>query len=208
MKSFYPLTALLVFLLLPIQVLAATLAPNQLENLLNRLQSLRANFTQTVMDGRGQILQKTSGQMTLQRPGRFRWQVEQPNRQLLIADGKHIWFYDIDLQQIMIQKQQMMTANSPAALLSDSPKNLTKHFTIVFLKSAQNFYLLPRDKNALFRSIILVFQQDRLREMRLSDKLGQQTVIDFSQVELNPSISPQTFHFIFPKDKNIEIVKG
>ena len=44
--------------------------------------------------------------------------------------------------------------------------------------------------------------------MRLTDKLDQQTVINFSQVELNPQLPSQTFHFIMPTDKNIDIVKG
>ena len=40
---------------------------------------------------------------------------------------------------------------------------------------------------------------------RLIDKLGQQTVINFTQIELNPSLPALTFHFVIPKDKNIEI---
>ncbi|MES2142062.1 MAG: outer membrane lipoprotein chaperone LolA [Pseudomonadota bacterium] len=208
MKSLYRLKILLIFLIVPFHVLWADSASDELAKLLNRLQSLQANFTQTVMDGRGQILQKTSGQMVLQRPGRFRWEVNQPNRQLLVADGKRIWFYDIDLQQVMIQKQQMTGANSPAALLSDSPKNITQNFNVNILMDVQGFYLIPKDKNSLFQSITLIFQQNMLREMRLLDKLGQQTVIDFSQVKLNPNLTPETFRFVLPKDKNVEVVKS
>lgn len=208
MKFIYRLNVFLIFILIPLHFAYASSAPQELAKLLNRLQSLQANFTQTVMNGKGQILQKTSGQMILQRPGRFRWEVMQPSKQLLIADGKHIWFYDIGLQQVMIQKQQAMAANSPAALLSDSPKNLSKHFNIEYLMDVQGFYLISKDKNALFRVITLIFKQNQLLQMRLSDKLNQQTVIDFSQVKLNPAINAQTFHFTIPKDKNIEIVKG
>lgn len=183
------------------------LAEDQLSHLLNNLQTSRANFTQTVMNSRGQILQQLSGKMTIQRPGRFRWEVTQPNRQLLIADGQRIWFYDIDLQQITIQTQKTAT-DSPAALLSDSSKNLTQQFAIHPLMDVQGFTLFPKNKNALFQSIILIFEKDRLQEMRLVDKLDQHTVINFSQVELNPHLPAQTFHFVMPKDKNIDIVKG
>lgn len=183
------------------------LAENQLSTLLNKVQTSQADFTQTVMNARGQILQQVSGKMTVQRPGRFRWEVIQPNRQLLIADGQRIWFYDIDLQQITIQKQKTADTNSPAALLSDTPKNLTEQFIIHPLMGVQGFTLFPKNKNALFQSITLIFQKDHLREMRLTDKLDQQTVINFSQVQLNPHLSTQTFHFVIPKNKNIEIVK-
>lgn len=184
------------------------LAEDQLSQLLNNLQTYRANFTQTVMNSRGQILQQLSGKMAIQRPGRFRWEVMQPNRQLLIADGQRIWFYDIDLQQITIQTQKTADTDSPAALLSDSPKNLTQQFVIHLLMDIQGFTLFPKNKNALFQSITLIFEKNRLREMRLTDKLDQQTVINFSQVELNPHLPAQTFHFIMPTDKHIDVVKG
>lgn len=184
------------------------LAEANLSQLLNNLQTSRADFTQTVMNSRGRILQQISGKMTIQRPGCFRWEVMQPNKQLLIADGQRILFYDIDLQQITIQKQKTADTDSPAALLSESPKNLTQLFVIHPLMDVQGFTLLPKNKNALFQSITLIFQKDRLYEMRLTDKLDQQTVINFSQVELNPHLSAKTFQFVIPKDQNIEIVKG
>lgn len=184
------------------------LAKDQLSQLLSNLQTFRANFTQTVMNSRGQILQQLSGKLVIQRPGRFRWEVTQPNRQLLITDGQRTWFYDIDLQQITIQTQKTADTDSPAALLSESPKNLTQQFVIHPLMDVQGFTLFPKNKNTLFQSITLIFEKNRLREMRLTDKLDQQTVINFSQVELNPPLPAQTFYFIMPKDKNIDIVKG
>jgi outer membrane lipoprotein carrier protein len=196
-----------IIILVPMQTVWAA-SVDELTPLLNSLKSSKADFTQTIMNGRGQILQQTSGMMTLQRPGRFRWEVKAPNRQLLIADGQHIWFYDVDLQQVTIQKQQTIDASSPAVLLSEAPKNLTAHFMISPLTDVQGFHLVPKDKKAIFQSITLIFQQNKLREMRLIDKLGQQTVVNFSQVKLNPYLSPQTFHFIIPTNKNIEIVKG
>ena len=184
------------------------LAGDQLSQLLNNLQTFRADFTQTVMNARGQVLQQVSGKMTIQRPGRFRWVVIRPSRPLLIADGQRILFYYIYLQQKNIQKQKSVDADSPAALLSDSPKNLTQQFIINPLMNVQGFTLFPKNKNALFQSITLIFQKNYLREMRLIDKLDQQTVINFSKIELNPHLSSQTFHFIMPSDKNIEVVKG
>jgi len=208
MKSFFQCKVLLIFLVIPMQILAATSASDQLIELLSQLKSMRANFVQTVMNNGGKVLQKNSGKLILQRPGHFRWQVEQPNKQLLIADGQNIWFYDIDLRQIMVQKQKMAIADSPAALLSGDPSDLMQHFTVAFLQGGHGFYLLPKDKNALFHSIILIFKQNRLYEMRLSDKLGQQAVIHFSQIDLSSTIGSENFHFVLPKDKNVEIVKG
>lgn len=198
------------FIFLGLLLLTSTqvLAEGNLRQLLSKMQTARADFTQTILNSRGQILQQVRGKMTIQRPGHFRWEVTQPNKQLLIADGQHIWFYDIDLQQITIQKQKIAHTDSPAALLSESPKNLTQLFIIHPLMDVQGFTLFPKNKHALFQSITLIFRKDRLREMRLTDKLDQQTVINFSQVQINPYLPTETFHFLIPKDKDIEIVKG
>lgn len=205
MKFFNPYRLIFfgLFLLTSTQVLAE----EKLDQLLSNMHTSRADFTQTIMNSRGQILQQVHGKMTIQRPGHFRWEVTQPTKQLLIADGQHIWFYDIDLQQITIQKQKTINTDSPAALLSESTGNLTQLFIIHPLMDVQGFTLFPKNKNALFQSITLIFQKDRIREMRLTDKLEQRTVINFSQVELNPYLPTTTFHFVMPKDKNIEIVK-
>lgn len=181
---------------------------DELIRLLAHLQRARADFLETVTDAQGHIIQQTKGHMILQRPGRFRWEIQQPNRQLLVADGQHIWFYDVDLQQVVVQKQQAMVANSPAALLSDSTLHFTQQFRIKRLANNQEFQLIPKDENALFSSIILVFQGDRLYQMRLLDKLSQQTDIRFSHFIENPSLNAQSFRFVLPKNKNIEIVKG
>jgi outer membrane lipoprotein-sorting protein len=42
----------------------------------------------------------------------------------------------------------------------------------------------------------------------LLDKLDQETVIDFDQVEINPKLRRGLFHFVVPKDKNIEVIQG
>lgn len=198
------------FIFLGLFLLASTqvLASENLSELLSHMQTSRADFTQTIMNSRGQILQQVSGKMSIQRPGHFRWEVTRPNRQLLIADYQYIWYYDIDLQQITIQKQKTAHTDSPAALLSESPKNLTQLFIVHSLMDVQGFTLFPKNKNALFQSITLIFQKNRLREMRLTDNLDQQTVINFSQVEINPYLPTKTFHFFMPKDKDIEVVNG
>ncbi|EDP46808.1 outer membrane lipoprotein chaperone LolA [Rickettsiella grylli] len=206
MNFFNPLKVFFIIVLLCFGVERA-LADEPLSQLLNNIQTYRAHFTQTVFDPRGQILQTANGEMTLQRPGHFRWEIYQPTKQLLIADGQHIWFYDINLQQITVQKQTKADPDSPQALLSESSKNLSQRFIIQPLKTIQGFTLFPKNKNALFQNITLIFKNNLLYEMHLIDKLDQQTVINFSHIELNPILPKQTFRFVIPKDKNIEIVK-
>src|SRR5438876_2619730 len=72
---------------------------DDVEKILSGVQSWSADFTQTIDDGHGNVVRSAAGKLYLQKPGRFRWDYVQPSEQLILADGKQIWFYDKDLQQ-------------------------------------------------------------------------------------------------------------
>ena len=48
-------------------------------------------------------MRSAAGKLYLQKPGKFRWDYSQPSEQLILADGKQIWFYDKDLQQANVR---------------------------------------------------------------------------------------------------------
>lgn len=181
-------------------------ATDQLVKILDGLQTLQANFSQNVLDGRGNVLQQTTGEMTMQRPGKFRWAVSKPSKQLLIADGEKIWFYDVGLQQVTIQQQQSIQTNSPAALLSGSPQVLAQNFIVTQMAGDQAFKLVPKEKRGLFRSVELKFDNNKLQSMRLVDNLGQVTFVTFSRVQNNPVLNPRLFHFVPPQ--GVDVVRS
>lgn len=194
------------FLLCPFMGMADT-ASAQLTQLLSGIKNLQANFVQTVFNGSGGILQRTSGQMTLQRPGKFRWEIEHPSKQLLIADGSRIWFYDVALEQVTVQKQQAVQGGTPALLLSGSAQRLVQDYAITSLPSSktniQSFKLIPKTKNCLFQGIELNFRDQKLHSMRLLDNLKQATVVNFSRVQNNPTLNSELFHFVPPQGVDV-----
>jgi outer membrane lipoprotein carrier protein len=198
---------LLFVCLLTVPILTrADTAGEQLARLLDSIHSLQAHFVQTVQDANGNRLQETSGQMILERPGKFRWQVQSPAKQLLIADGDKIWFYDIDLAQVTVQKQQASSKDSPAMLLSSSMQSLAQDFSITQLPSpvtGKIFQLTPKIKSDLFQSIVLSFVKEQLFSMKMVDNFGQTTIIDFNQVKTNSTLNPALFRFSPPKGVDV-----
>lgn len=184
---------------------SAQSATEDLKGILNNLHSLQAQFTQTVVDGSGSTIQQSSGVMSLQRPGLFYWEVRSPSKQVLVADGKKVWFYDVELDQVTVQPQQTINSNSPAMLLSGSTQELTQQFLITRSGAAneQVFKLVPKVNNSLFASVQLFFHNNQLQKMRLLDSLGQATVVDFSQVRTNLSLRPNLFHFTVPNGVDV-----
>lgn len=192
---------MLFFIVLFPAISFADSAEQELIQILSNLQTLQAQFTQTVFDGHGRSLQQTSGEMMMQRPGKFRWQTFKPSKQLLIADGNRIWFYDTDLQQVTVQKQHAASKNSPAMLLSGSPEKLAQDFLIS--KQGSDFKLVPKSKEGLFQSVQLAFNNQTLVSMKLVDNLGQVTRVQFSQVKNNPALSAGTFNFRVPNGVDV-----
>ena len=198
-----------IFILLISTFCYADDASSRLVTYLNNLHSLQAKFTQTIVDGRGNQMQQTTGTMAMQRPGKFRWETLQPGQQLLVADGKKIWFYDIALQQVTEQKQQSANQNSPAMLLNGDPDSLVKNF-IIRADTAMDsndtiFKLVSKTKDALFNNVSLQFKEQQLQSMKLIDNFGQITQIHFSDVKTNPSLSSSLFQFTPPR--GVDVVK-
>jgi outer membrane lipoprotein carrier protein len=182
-------------------------AADDLAKILSNLQSMRAHFSQQVLDGKGHTMQQSSGTFALKRPGKFRWETEQPVKQLLIADGTKIWVYDKELQQVTIQAQDNQGGNSPAMLLSGSIPALKKNFQVSFLQkpaaTGSWFLLRPKNKDAMFQSVELNFIDDKLQGMRLIDNLGQASVLQFSNVINNPVLPLNLFQFKAPKGVDV-----
>lgn len=192
--------------ILPMQCFAQSDA-DQLINVLGSINSLQANFDQTVNDANGGVLQSAQGTMSILRPGKFRWEIKAPAQQLLIADGNYIWFYDVDLAQVTKQKQQAAENGSPAMLLSGSVQKLAQDFIITAQntnnKNALLFKLVPRSKQAMFQQVTLNFTDGKLRSMKLFDNLNQATIVNFSAVKNNPQLNAKLFIFTPPKDVDV-----
>lgn len=181
-----------------------------LTSLLSSFQGMRAEFKQVAIGGKSKSKEITTGDMALQRPGKFRWDVKQPNPQLLIADGHYLWIYDADLQQATRQSLDVNNANSPASLLSGSITSLQNRFIVTGLPQSNmlnGFRLKPKSDNDMFDWIELYFSKDKkLTKMLLKDNLGTLNTFYFNNVQINPSLSKNLFKFKAPK--GVEVIKN
>lgn len=180
-------------------------ASDELSSLLSDFQSLSANFDQTIYNAKHQPIQKSEGSMALSRPSKFRWEIKDPNPQMLIADGSYLWVYDIDLSQATHQKLDKNKLNSPASLLSGSVTDLKSRFSVKQLTSdpTPSFRLVPKTPGDLFQWIELSFNDKKLVQMRMSDNLGSLSVFQFNDVKINPSLSSSLFQFKAPKGVDV-----
>src|SRR5205085_330907 len=143
----------LVFCFLSLSKVYAGDASTDLIQLLNNVRSMQGGFVQIISDTKGRNLNQTSGRMALQRPGKFRWETIQPNRQLIVTNGQKVWIYDPDLEQVTIRYLSKEAGETPALLLSNTNSTLANDFQVQALPANSNvrwFLLTPKNKGSVF----------------------------------------------------------
>ena len=120
--------------------------------------------------------------------------------QVLIADGRNVWFYDRDLQQVTVKPVDAALSATPIMLLSGGAE-VRKAFEIsdAGVKDGLSWLRVkPRAGDADFRQAVLGFADGELRQMILEDKLGQQATLVFSSSQRNAPVSPAEVSFSPP----------
>lgn len=190
---------LLLTLLLP--ALAQAGAREHLEAFSRDAGGLSARFEQRVRDADGREIESSSGEVMLQAPRQFRWEVVQPYPQLIVADGTHVWIHDPDLEQVTVRIQSHEEQGSPLAVLVD-PTELDRQFQVTAsgLEDGLHWLVLtPRDtEQAPFERARLAFDGDALAVMEMHDALGQRTEVRFSDWQRGRDFAADTFRFTPP----------
>jgi len=169
------------------------------------LVSLSADYSQSVQNAQLSTIDRADGVLWILRPGKFRWNYTTPYLQEIVSNGKKIWIYDADLEQVTIKPIDETMGNTPALLLS-STKPISDTFTIH--ASQENFGLIwfelvPKETEAGFTNIQLGFKDNVIEEMLLKDNLGQVTRLVFKNVKRNPEINKQLFEFVAPPNVDV-----
>ena len=182
---------------------AATL--ERLRAFVHDTQTARAAFTQTVTDKNGRTKQEASGEFAISRPGRFRWSVDQPYKQLLVGDGDRVWIYDPDLNQVVKRRNDQALGSTPAALLAGKDE-VERAFDWRDLPAADGLEWLgatPKNKESTFGEIRLGFNASGLAALEVYDNFGQRTLIRFGKLERNPKLPAELFKFTPPPGADV-----
>lgn len=177
----------------------------KLEGFISRAKNLQAEFTQTSLDETGKVIQSSQGDFYLQQPGKFRWNYNQPYAQQIVSKNGKVWFYDADLEQLIIKKIDQSIGDTPALLLSGSV-DLNEKYTIVRQRQEGDILwlkLTPKDTESSFKYILVGLKGDMLYGMELSDNFGQLTQIIFSNITLPKTLAPELFEFTAPEGTDV-----
>jgi outer membrane lipoprotein carrier protein len=190
---------------------------DQLASFVKTVQSGQAEFTQIVTapakEGQAAPRSKTSsGSFEFLRPGRFKFHYKKPFEQIIVADGETLWLHDLDLNQVTQRKQSAVLANTPAALIATASdlSAFKNDFTLENAPEADGLTWVqatPKAKDAQLKSVRVGFKagaaNPELAQLEILDNFGQRSVIKFSNLRTNASLSPQSFAFKPPAGADV-----
>jgi len=181
-------------------------ATDKLKAFVAATHSAQANFSQESLDKNGKRIQFVSGKMQFERPGKFRWEYQKPYEQIIVGDGKKFWLYDVDLNQVTVKKLDAALGSSPAALLSGN-NEIERGFDLHDLGVRDELDWLqavPKSSETSFAKILMAFNaKSELMVMELHDAFGHRTVLRFSELKANPSLSSKLFKFTPPEGADV-----
>ena len=198
---------LLALLAMPV---AAADPEARLRQALNNMDNISAEFKQTLRDEDKQVVAQSFGTLALQRPGKFAWIYTEPFEQRIIADGKELWIYDVELDQVTVKPMDSGLSSAPIMILMKQA-DVGDQFEINEVGQRKYLYwieLVPRAGDLEYTHIYLGIEDERVRAMELRDRFGQSTQIVFDNLRVGVIHNPETFRFEPPPGVDVYGVGG
>jgi outer membrane lipoprotein-sorting protein len=172
----------------------------QVQQHLQSVTSMTASFSQT--DRNGRVL---TGTMTLKRPGKIRFQYQKGVPQLIVADGRSLYFIDYQVRQV----DRWPIGNSPLAVLLDPRRDISKFSTVKPSGDPRVVSVEVHDaRHPEYGRITLIFQKSASAPAGLTlqgwvalDSQNNRTTIRLSNQQLNGNISDGAFRWNDPRSQ-------
>lgn len=179
----------------------------------DRMRSMEAQFTETYT-GAG-MSRTESGTLLLKKPGRMRWDYDQPRPKLFLTDGQTAWFYvPGEHQARRTPVKQLDDLRSPLRYLLGKTK-LEKELDGLSLAPDQKPVVagdvvlrgVPKGMRDRVEQTLLEVSPDGLIVRIVVQELdGSTTEFRFLQQKENVEIADAQFHFVPPP--GVEVVAG
>ena len=171
----------------------------------NTIETLQVDFEETY-SGAG-VARVESGTLALKKPGKMRWDYQQPRAKLFVSDGKTAWFYVPGEQQVRkASVKKLDDFRSPLRYLLGKTK-LEKEFDGLSLapdvkpSEAANVMLRGKPKGMSDRVnqvLLEVTPDSKLRRIAIEEADGSTTEFRFSGEKTNTAMADSKFRFTAP----------
>ena len=179
----------------------------------NHLQTLEAQFSETY-SGAG-MTRKESGTLTLKKPGRMRWDYDQPRPKMFLTDGTTAWFYVPGERQVRrAPVKQLDDLRSPLRYLLGKSKLEKEFVSLAIATDARP--VNPGDivlrgvpkgmQDRVAQTLVEVTPDGLITRIVVEELDGSVTEFRFLRQKENVQLADQ--HFRFTPPPGVEVVQG
>ena len=178
-----------------------------IEGAYGKMTDLRGEFTQSALNKSLNQTIDARGTVYLKKGGKLRWEYAEPTKQEIVSDGKTIWIYTPQLNQVNTGPAPEALSGPAGSFLSGLGK-LREHFTVRFLNPAQptdadgNIVLDLTPKQALpTLARLLLTVEPRSYEVRKAvvyDQFENTVTMRFTKLAVNTGLPDKLFAFTPP----------
>lgn len=167
----------------------------------NRAKTLKVLFNETY-SVQGHPRKSESGDLTLRKPGRMRWQYDSPAGKLFVSDGKDVYLYSPEANRVERMKlKESEDMRAPLAFLLGK---------LDFAKEFRDFALKPIGDNMQITAhaktdklpyeyiLMLVSPDFSIHKLVVTGQDKSILIFNFDQERLNPAIDDAQFKFKMP----------
>ncbi len=178
-----------------------------------QINSFYALFTQESEVKALDKVQTAQGEVWFKKPGKMRWNYNTPNMDQIVSDGKTLWFYDQEENQVIETPLDQVSDTGSSTTLLSGLGNLKELFKASFSDSEDispnGGYLIdlvPKGEEEYNKVTISVDKKDMMvNTLYLYDAFGNLTTMKLSDIKTNRKVEDTLFEFKVPS--GAEVVK-
>jgi outer membrane lipoprotein carrier protein len=169
-----------------------------------KVRDLAARFEQTSRSSIfGTDTATSRGRVVFAKPGRMRWDYEEPEPSAVVSDGETLWIYDPKAREVQRLRVGEGFLSGAAMQFLLGQGDLLAEFEVHALSCTEavaELDLVPRAP-ATYERLRIRAQAEtgEVLETTVVDLFGNETRVAFSEVHVNRDPAPETFRFDAPE---------
>ncbi|WP_435276880.1 outer membrane lipoprotein chaperone LolA [Psychrobium sp. nBUS_13] len=181
-------------------------ASKELRSKLNVYNQFAANFSQTVVDNKGQEIQQATGSMKMSQPNMFRWVTNEPDESVVVSDGQSVWIYNPFVEQVSALDLDSTMTQSPLWLIANQSDEAWLLFDVK--KNGERYEVKPKDPKNLTKKIVMSFSDNKIAALDILDAQGQTSHFVFNNFDYQTAIDANAFKFDMPEGVDFDDQRG
>jgi outer membrane lipoprotein-sorting protein len=192
----------------------AQAAPSPLDEVVSKYRNSKLVSMDVVKTVKSKVLSKETkfvGKIYLSQ-SKFRWDTETPEKTQIIFDGKTIWNVQHPSAElpgpIQVAKSKLDKNTKKQILLATllGTSEVKKNFKVLktdVQKDEKLYFLEPKGSDLQVRDLVIHIANKKISAISFKDDIGNQTDMNFKNVEFSKKEKAKLFNYAPPKDAQV-----